>query len=127
MFIRNQQVLDELLKTQIVDDERKRKLAQMQSQLNLYMHSFTNDQLGIGLDQSIYTGFIKTKSQAPDLMIEEVDELDLDENGTNTTGHQMSVLVREQIEKFKGKMIDEIEGSPPVKRGFAGNISTDGL
>ena len=60
-------------------------------------------------------------------MIEEVDELDLDENGTNTTGHQMSVLVREQIEKFKGKMIDEIEGSPPVKRGFAGNISTDGL
>ena len=58
VFIRNQQVLDEILKTQIEDDEKKRKLALMQSQINLYMHSFTSEQLGVDLDSSIYTGFI---------------------------------------------------------------------
>ena len=51
------------------------------------MHSFTNEQLGVDLDSSIYTGFIKkSKNAAIDLIVEEVDDVEEVSNGTLSTG-----------------------------------------
>ena len=51
------------------------------------MHSFTNEQLGVDLDSSIYTGFIKkSKNAAIDLIVEEVDDVEEVSNRTLSTG-----------------------------------------
>ena len=58
VFIKNQQILDEYLKGEIEDQEKQRKLMLLQSQINLYLHSFNCENLGISLDLNIYSGFI---------------------------------------------------------------------
>ena len=53
------------------------------------MHSFTNEQLGVDLDSSIYTGFMKTGRQtfaAAGLMIDESSDEDAESTGTKSTG-----------------------------------------
>ena len=85
------------------------------------MHSFTNEQLGVDLDSSIYTGFIKkTRNAAVDLIVEEVE--DVESNGTLSTGKQMSLLVKNQIEMFKGNIFTPAANlATPQSPGFNGN------
>ena len=106
VFIRNQQILDEYLKGEIEDQEKQRKLMILQSQINLYLHSFNCENLGISLDMNIYSGFIQINRSDDHTM----SYRDSDFNSVAilpSESNELSILVRQQLDKFKEEYIEE--------------------
>ena len=105
VFIRNQQILDEYLKGEIADREKQRKLMVLQSQLNLYLHQFNCENLGITLDLNIYSGFIQLNKSVDHSMSLENSELCSIPGDFATESHQLSIIVKQQIEIFKAEFM----------------------
>ena len=80
----------------------------LQSRLNLYLHQFNFKSLGLSLDVNIYSSFIQLR-ETEDFSINFESDSGMNSTPAHVTPEEdaLSLLVRQQIEKFKASFLDK--------------------